>query len=51
MNIHDLCPEGRERWAEYIKSVLADDNRARIEADQAYLEHVRDCELCGGQDD
>ena len=52
MNIHDLCPEGLELWAEYTASVLADDNRARIEADQAYLEHVvRDCELCGGQDE
>ena len=51
MNLSDLCPEGCERWAEYVKSVLADDNRARIEADRAYLEHVKGCELCGGQDE
>jgi len=46
VNLADLCPDGREWWAEYISSVLADDNRVRILADQAYREHVRDCELC-----
>ena len=49
MNLADLCPEGIEKWAEYISSILGDDNRARIEADRAYREHVQDCELCGGQ--
>ena len=46
MNLADLCPDGLEKWTEYISSILADDNRARVLADQAYREHVRDCELC-----
>ena len=51
MNLPDLCPEGIEKWTEYIAAVLEDDNRARIEADQAYKQHIQDCELCGGQDE
>ena len=50
MNLADLCPDGLEKWAAYTASVLADDSRARILADQAYQEHLEECELCGGQD-
>ena len=46
-----LCPEGLEKWAEYIASVLADDNRTRIEADRACKQHIQDCELCGGNNE
>ena len=62
MNLTDLCPEGIEKWAEYtrfdwvvdylpVHPLITVAKQLRVKADQAYLEHVRDCELCGGQDE
>lgn len=57
MNLADLCPEGVDLWAEmqhfdsilYSRSLLLSEQREYAEADQTYQEHVRDCELYGGE--
>lgn len=62
MNPYDLCPIGLEKYEAWrvlsnliekieslqVRQIIAIDEQM---ADQAYLEHVRDCELCGGQDE
>ena len=62
MNIHDLCPEGREKYTEWqvlnnliqkidslqVRQIIARDERI---AWRAYQKHIRDCELRRGQDE
>ena len=62
MNLTDLCPEGIEKYAEWLAlnnmAVKIDSLQVRQiiirdeqEADRAYKQHIQECELCGGQDE
>ena len=59
MNLADLCPDGLDKYADmqhfdsilYSRPLWLSAQRAYAEADQAYREHLEECELCGGQDE
>ena len=54
MNLADLCPEGREKYAEcqhynsilYSRPLKRSEQREYANAWQAYQEHKRTCEFC-----
>ena len=53
MNLADLCPEGREKYAEWKAWNETMNNAPYIHvinqtkrAWQAYQEHIRECEFC-----
>jgi len=58
MNIHDLCHEGRKFYAEFEIYAEAFRVHKRIQSwammhktHREFLDHLEECELCGGKDE